>query len=102
MMTENYRRKASDYLAANQIIDYIKTNQIKTKLIISEILILKDAKGYINLQVKGTNEVRSYQNPEFYREEIFEYELSLKKVKRTDKTPWGLLVDSWNKSYFKR
>jgi hypothetical protein len=102
MMTENYTRKGSDYLATNQIVDYIKANQIKTKLIIQEILILKDTKGYINLKVKGTNEIRSYQNPEYFREEIFEYELSFKKVKRSDEMPWGLLVDSWAKSYFKK
>ena len=102
MMSENYKRKASDYLAVNQVADYITANQIKTKLIISEILILKDAKKHINLKVKGTNEVRSYQNPEFFREEIFEYELSLKKVERTADAPWGLLIDSWNKSYFKK
>lgn len=102
MMTEGYQRKANDYLSTHGTLDYIKSNQVKTKMTISEMLILKDTKDYVNLKVKGTNEVRSYQAAEFYKEEIFECELSLKKVERSDNTPWGLLVDAWNVSYFKK
>ena len=102
MMTENYQRKAGEYLSTHSTMDYIKQNQIKTKMTISEMFILKDSENYVNLKVKGTNEVKSYQAPDFYKEEIFEYELSLKKVERTENTPWGLLVDAWNASYFKK
>ena len=102
MMSEGYQRKASDYLSTHGTMDYIKTIQVKTKMTISEMLILKDTKDYVNLKVKGTNEVRSYQAADFYKEEIFECELSLKKVERTENTPWGLLVDAWNVSYFKK
>lgn len=102
MMTEGYQRKASDYLSTHGTVDNIKQNQIKTKMVISQIDILKDSKDFVNLKVKGTSEMRSYQAADFYREEIFEYELSLKKVERTVDTPWGLQVDSWNPSYFKK
>lgn len=102
MMTENYKRKASDYMSTQGMLDHIKQNQIKTKMLISEILVLKDSKEFVNLKVKGTTEIKSYQAADFYKEEIFEYELSLKKVERTEETPWGLLVDSWNPSYFKK
>lgn len=102
MMSEGYQRKASDYLSTHGTMDYIKTNQVKTKMTISEMLILKDTKDYVNLKVKGTNEVRSYQAADFYKEEIFECELSIKKVERSENTPWGLLVDAWNVSYFKK
>lgn len=102
MMTEDYKRKAGDYLSTHGTMDYIKQNQVKTKMVISEMIILKDTKDYVNLKVKGTNEVKSYQAPDFYKEEIFEYELSLKKTERTENTPWGLLVDAWNASYFKK
>lgn len=102
MMTENYQRKATDYMSTQDLINHIKQNQVKTKMTISEILVLKDSREFVNLKVKGTNEIKSYQAPDFFREEIFEYELSLKKVERTVNTPWGLLVDSWNPSYFKK
>lgn len=102
MMTENYQRKAADYMSTHGQVDYIKQNQIKTKMTISEIIILKDSKDFVNLKVKGTNEIRSYQAPDFFKEEIFDYELSLGKVERSENTPWGLLVDSWSPSYFKK
>lgn len=102
MMTPACMQKMNDRLTTNQIVESIKNNQFKTKLKIGEIITVKDSPQYINLKVKGTKEIRSYQNSDFYREEIFEDELSIKKVPRTEKTPWGLLVDSWNESLYKR
>ena len=101
MATENCRQKLNDYFAINRVLDDIKNNQLKTKLNIVSIVIVKDAPDYANLKVKGTREVTSYQNPEFSRDIIFEDELSLKKVERTEKTPWGLMVDAWSESLYK-
>jgi len=101
MMTQQCQQRANDYLSVNRITEGIKSNQTKTKLNITDIRIVKDSPEYINLKVKGTREVRSYQNSDFYKEIVFEDELSLKKVDRTDKTPWGLLVDAWNETLFK-
>lgn len=102
MMTEDCQRKLNDYLTIKNVINNIKSNQEKTKLTITEIRTVKDSSEYVNLKVKGNREIRSYQNADFYREEIFESELSIKKVERTEKTPWGLLVDSWSESLYKQ
>ena len=102
MMTEECQRKLDDYIKIKNITANIKGNQEKTKLTITEIRTVKDSPDYINLKVKGNREIRSYQDVDFYREEIFEAELSIKKVERTEKTPWGLLIDSWNESLYKQ
>jgi len=101
MMTQNCRQRMNDYLNVNKITDGIKDNQLKTKLNITDIRIVKDSPEYINIKVRGTREVKSYQNADFYKEIVFEDELSLKKVERTEKTPWGLMVDAWNESLYK-
>ncbi|MDD5688535.1 MAG: VirB8/TrbF family protein [Elusimicrobia bacterium] len=102
MMTEECQRKLNDYLTINNVVDNIKSNQLKTTLKISNITTINDSKDWIDLKVKGTREVRSYQNTDFNREEIFEAEMSIKKVKRTENTPWGLLVDAWSETLFKK
>lgn len=102
MMTRPCQIKLNDYLTTAKIVDTIKNEQLKIKVIISEIVTVKDSPEFSNLKIKGVNEVRSYKNPEYYKEEIFEYELTINKVKRSEQTPWGLLVDSFGVSFFKR
>lgn len=102
MMTPAATQKLNDYLGVHEIVDTIKSNQFRTKLTITDITTIKDSAAYINLKVKGTREIRSYQNAAYYREEYFEDELSIKKVDRTEATPWGLLVDSWSEALYKK
>ena len=102
MMTPNAQRKLNNELTKNQTVDKIKKFQLKTKLIISEINIEKDSPEYINLRVRGTRDIQSYENLDLYKEEIFEDKIVLKKITRSEKTPWGLLVDNFNEELFKK
>lgn len=101
MMTRKSQQELNTYLSVNSIVENIKANQLKARLIITEIHIVNDSEEYINLKVKGTREITSYSDTDFFREIIFENEISLNKVNRTESTPWGLLVDSWSESRFK-
>ena len=101
MMTPECQRRSDDFLKSNNIIDNIKQSQFKTKLIISKIDIVKDTKNNIILKVKGYREQRSYLNPDFYKEIIYESDVVLSKVKRDIQTPWGLLVDNYSETIIK-
>jgi len=101
MMSPDCRQKLNEYLQANNIINDIKTNQLKTKMQISEIKVEKDSPDYIILKVKGSRDAKSYTTPDYSKETIFEDEITLAKVNRTAEAPWGLLVDSWQESIFK-
>ncbi|MFH1414913.1 MAG: VirB8/TrbF family protein [Elusimicrobiota bacterium] len=101
MMSRKSQQELNTYLSANSIVENIKSNQLKSKLNITEIHIVNDSREYINLQVKGAREITSYSDSKYFREIIFENEISLMKVDRTESTPWGLLVDSWSESRFK-
>lgn len=102
MMAPNAQRKLNNELIKNKTVNKIKTAQLKTKLTISEINIEKDSPEYINLRVRGTRDIQSYENLDLYKEEIFEDKMVLKKIKRSEKTPWGLLVDNFSEELFKK
>lgn len=101
MSTFDYQKKADIYLSSNRIPEMIKQVQPKTSLNVSKIDITKDTPQNIFLKVKGYREMRSYNNPDFSKEVIFEAELILKKVERTLDHPYGLLVDNYLETVFK-
>ncbi len=102
MTTKDYRHKLEDFSRTEQIPERIKRDQIKIKLTASEMTVENDTPQFVQVKVKGFKEVRSYQDPAFYQEVIFESTLTLKKVERTTATPWGLLVDNWSESLYKK
>jgi len=101
MMTETQQKNAQEYLNANKVDEQIKTVQSRGKVYITQIEVKKDAKESVLVAVRGYREVYSYLNPDFKKETVFEIEMVAKKVKRTPKTPWGLLVDYYKEDVFK-
>jgi len=101
MMTLQYQKKADEFLQSNRIVESINEAQYKTKVNISKIEVLKDTPQNLILKIKGYREQKSYLNPDFYKEIIFEGELVLSKIKRTLDSPWGLLVDNYSETIIK-
>lgn len=102
MMTMNLRGKMNDYLNSNHVAENIRQDKLKVKVNISEITVEKDAPGTVILKVTGVREMRSYEKQDLQKEIIFEDTLTLQKVQRTMETPWGLLVENWSESLFKK
>jgi len=101
MMTPTYSAKADRYIETNKVLDSIKQGQLKTVVNISKIDIMKDTKEVIILKIKGYKTYSSYISKDFNKEQIYEDDLVLQKVKRSEKTPWGLLVDDFNETIIK-
>jgi type IV secretory pathway TrbF-like protein len=101
MMTEQQQKNAQEYLNANKVEEQIKTVQARGKVYITQIEVKKDSKESVLVAVRGYREVYSYLNPDFKKETVFEIEIVAKKVKRTNKAPWGLLVDFYKEDVFK-
>jgi type IV secretory pathway TrbF-like protein len=101
MMTQACRQKMNNYLTMNRIPETIKRDKMKVDLNITEIIISKDTPDFVTLKVKGYREIKSYESVDVHREVIFEDTIVLKRVPRTEKTPWGLLVEDWAESLFK-
>lgn len=101
MMTLEFQRKADEFLQSNQVVKTIQQAQYKTTTNISKIDIVKDTKENVILKIKGYREQRSYLNPDFYKEIIFEAELVISKVKRDFQNPWGMLVENYSETIIK-
>ncbi|MDI6640711.1 MAG: VirB8/TrbF family protein [Elusimicrobiota bacterium] len=101
MMTPQYQKKADEFMQSNRTVESIQQAQYKTKVNISKIEILKDTPQNVILKIKGYREQRSYLNPDFYKEIIFESELVLSKIKRDFQKPWGLLVENYSETIIK-
>ena len=102
MMTENMFNKANSIIRTNNTIENVQTKQLKTETKLTHINVLKDTPDFVAVKVKGTRFITSYNNPEYKAEESFDMELSIKKVKRSLDTPYGLLVDNFSEELYKQ
>jgi type IV secretory pathway TrbF-like protein len=101
MMTEAQQGRAQEYLNVNKVEEQIKAVQSRGKVYITQVDLKKDSKDSVNVAARGYREVYSYTNPDFKKETVFEIEIVAKKVPRSTKTPWGLLVDFYKEDVFK-
>lgn len=102
LMTLECQDKLNKYLATNNIPQQIKENKLKVKLNITELTIEKDSPQFLILKVKGNRELNSYLDQSEAKLIIFEDTLTIERVSRSMKTPWGLLVNDWTESIFKQ
>ncbi|MDE2236947.1 MAG: hypothetical protein KGK30_03570 [Elusimicrobia bacterium] len=102
MMTSEFQSKASDLFKRGGLLETLKGNQAKTALTITEIHILKDTPQVLDCRVKGYREIDSYKTDGTKSEVVFEDDVILKKVPRSAATPYGVLVQDWSESVFKK
>jgi hypothetical protein len=102
MMTREYQVKASDLLKRGGILDKLKANQGKTTLTLTEITIAKDTPQVLECHVKGYREIGSYKPDGEKSEVVFDDDVILRKVPRSEQAPAGLLIEDFNESVFKR
>jgi hypothetical protein len=101
MMTPDFRHRINSQLDFNREVTAIDTNKLSTKLKFSNIEITRDTPDAILISLKGWRQISSYDDPAYLKETVFEAELGLRKMPRTEETPYGLLVDSYKQMDFK-
>lgn len=102
MMTPDFRSKAGDYLKSQAVLEKVKIDERKTMLTLTEIRVVSDTPQVIECQVKGYREISSYKRNSPSQEVVFEDDVVLKKVSRSEQAPNGVLVQDWNESLFKK
>jgi hypothetical protein len=95
MMTTKMKSQATQEIQSKGIENYIKTNTLKTSIEIKSITVLKDTPDFIELRLTGRRKLTSYEDSKFNRDEGFDIEISILKTERTEKQPYGLLVDNY-------
>ena len=102
MMTPDFRSKAGDLLKSQAVVEKLKAEERKTVLTLTEIRVVSDTPQVIECQVKGYREIGSYKADVTPQEIVFEDDVILKKVARSEQAPNGVLVQNWNESLFKK
>lgn len=102
MMTPDFQLKASDSLKRSGVIEQIKSDQIKTAIVLTELNIVRDTADVLECKVKGYRQTSSYKPDGPTGEVVFENDIILKKVPRSQTAPNGLLVEGYAESVFKR
>lgn len=102
MMTKEYQAKADERIKKDRVVEALKANQTKTALTITEIRIAKDTPQYLDCRVKGYRDIGSHKSDETTNEVVFEDDVLLKKVTRSMSAPYGVLVQDWSESLFKK
>lgn len=102
MMTKEYQGKAADLLKHGGILDKLKANQGKTTLTLTEITIAKDTAQVLECHVKGYRQIGSYKPDGGQNEVVFDDDVILRKVPRSELAPSGLLVEDFNESLFRK
>jgi hypothetical protein len=102
MMTKDFQSKAGDMLKRGALLEKLKANQGKTTLTLTEITITKDTPQVMECHVKGYREINSYKPDGAQSEVVFDDDVILRKVARSEQAPSGLLVEDFNESLFKK
>ena len=101
MMTPTAAQKMYQTLNAMNAESFAKEHSLRTTIQIAEIEVEKDTPEIVRVKVRGTRAYSSYSDKDFKKETTFEDTFVARKVDRSLKTPWGLLVDDWQESIFK-
>jgi len=102
MMTPEFRQQARDGLNKSGKVERLKTQKLHANLVITEITIKDDTAQAIDCEVQGYRDIASYLPGVAAREEIFQDDIVLEKVPRSDKAPYGLLVEDYAATFFKK
>lgn len=102
MMTPEAAGTMKRYLDGLRVTQLVTMHALRTKVVIAQITIEKDEPHAVWVKVRGTRLAQSYDGKAYRTETIFEDSIVAKKVARTMKTPWGLLVADWSENVFNR
>ena len=101
MMTERAAQKMVHTLDAMGASTFTKGQSVRTSIELAEIVVDKETPDMVRVKLRGTRTYASYSDKELKKETTFEDTFIARKVARSAKTPWGLLVDDWQESIFK-
>ena len=102
MMTPEFQAKANDQLKRENTVDNLKSNLTKTTLFLTELRVQRDTSEVFECKVKGYRQVGSYKPDATAGEVVFEHDVVLLKVPRSQQSPYGILGQDFRESVCNR
>ena len=101
MMHSDYQKRAREELLGSKLLSQLKEENLHSRVRIQEIRIEKNVPGWVKLWAAGIRRIESSLDPAFSKETLFNAYLTLAKVPRTVKEPYGLLVYDYREHLMK-
>lgn len=92
LMHSEYQKRAQQELLGSRLLAELKEQNLYSRVTLQEIRIEKQTPGWVHLWAAGVRKIQSYLDPGFTRETVFNAYVTLAKVPRTVREPYGLLV----------
>ena len=102
MMTPNFRPKAEELLKREGTVETLQANQSKVTVTLTELEVLRDTPVLLECRVLGSRQLTSYKPEGPSGEVVFEHNIILRKVPRSEQAPYGVLVEDFKERVFKR
>lgn len=102
MMTQNCRRKADQMLKRDGIVDALKANQSRITVTLTDLKVVRDTPDILECRVLGSRQTTSYKQDGAAGETVFEHDIVLRKTPRSEAAPYGVLVEDFQESVYKK
>ena len=100
MMSPAFQGKANDLLKHDGTIEALKANEGRVRVNLTELKILRDTPEVLECRVMGNRQIGSFKIGGSAGQIVFEHVVILRKVPRSDKAPYGVLVDDFHESIY--
>jgi len=94
-MSERCQKIASKELLESGFLARFHETGLFTEIEFKEEAIERDTPTYTRVWLIGVRNILSYNDPQYKESSLFKAEILLKKVARSRKIPWGLLVEDY-------
>ena len=102
MMSPAFQSKAGDLLKKEGTIETVKANQERITLTLTDFKVIRDTPDILECRILGSRQIGTYKQDGVPGEVVFEDDVILRKLPRSEKAPYGILVEDYHESIFKK
>lgn len=100
MMSPDFQPKANDMLKRDGTVDDLKSNQSRVTVTLTDLKIVRDTPEVLECKVLGNRQVDSFKPEGKTGRVVFEDDIILRKVPRSEASPYGVLVKDFHESVY--
>ena len=100
MMTQGFQGKANDMLKRDGTIETLKANEGRVSVKLTELKVVRDTPDVFECRIMGNRQIGSFKTDGNVGQVVFEHDIILRKVPRSEKAPYGVLVDDFHESVY--
>lgn len=100
MMTSAFQAKANELLKRQGTLDSLKANEGRVTVTLTEFRVSRDTPDFIECRVMGNRQIGSFKPDGSSGQVVFEHDIILRKMPRSDSAPYAVLVEDLHESVY--